>query len=314
MEQRKLIQHSHSSLTIALPKKWLDERKLKKSDSLFVQEEGNKIILSTEESIKLEKISIDVTDLDRTSVLLYIQSLYRFGYNEIEIKFKKPTTIHYRKGQKTTYSSVIHEIVSRLVGAEIVEETENRGVIKYITQEANEDFRIVLRRIFLLLKDTSQNFLDGTKNNNHDLLSTIENKHDNINTFVSFCLRLLNKYGYPDVKKTSFYYHIIASMDKIMDILKYNARDALKYNKKFSKPSVEILERIHGSIVGYYELFYSFNLKKVDFLSKNRDAVKTLLAENLKTIPHWEIIYITKMIQILEIILDLTDFRLGLEQ
>ena len=32
----------------------------------------------------LEKISIDVSKLDRTSIVLYIQSLYRFGYNEIE--------------------------------------------------------------------------------------------------------------------------------------------------------------------------------------------------------------------------------------
>src|SRR3989338_4633091 len=130
MEQRKLIQHGPSSLTIALPIKWLKERGIKKGDSMHIGAEGNKLVLSTEEAIKLEKISIDVTNLDRTSILLYIQSLYRFGYNEIEVKFEKITTTHYRKDQQVTISSVIHEIANRLIGAEIIEESENRALIK----------------------------------------------------------------------------------------------------------------------------------------------------------------------------------------
>ena len=313
MDQRKLIQHGHSSLTIALPKKWLDGRKLKKGDHLFVEEEGNKVILTTTQPLKLRNISVDLSELDRTSALLYIQSLYRFGYDEIEVKFSKSTTKHYRRQKTVTYSSVVHEIVSRLVGAEVVEETENRILIKYITQDANEDFRIVLRRIFLLLKDTSQSFLDGVKSNNRDLISTIENKHDNINNFVNYCLRLLNKYGYPDVKKTSLYFHLIASIDKIVDVLKYNARDALNYNKKYHRETIVILEKIHHSIELYYNLFYQFDLKKVNELNKNRDEVKQLIEEKMKIIPHEELIHLAKMVQILEIILDLTDFRMGLE-
>jgi ribosomal protein S17E len=60
-------------------------------------------------------------------------------------------------------------------------------------------------------------------------------------------------------------------------------------------------------------LFYKFNLVTVDKLSENRDLVKNMFKDKLKTLPNEEIIYLTKMIQILEIILDLTDSRLGLE-
>ena len=313
MEQRKLIQHGPSSLTIALPIKWLKERGIKKGDSMYIGAEGNKLVLSTEEAIKLEKISIDVTNLDRTSILLYIQSLYRFGYNEIEVKFEKLTTTHYRKDQQVTISSVIHEIANRLIGAEIIEESENRALIKYITKEAEEDFKVVLRRAFLLLKDIANTFLNGIKNNDSNSIKTIEEKHDNINKFVSYCLRLLNKYGYPDVKKTSFYYHIIASIDKLVDILKYNARDILVYNKKFNKETIKILENIDKSILMYYELFYNFDIKLADKLSQNRDYVKNSIKAKIKKIPEEELIYLTNMKQILEILLDLTDFRMGLE-
>ncbi|PIZ52496.1 hypothetical protein COY27_00090 [Candidatus Woesearchaeota archaeon CG_4_10_14_0_2_um_filter_33_13] len=313
MEQRKLIQHGPSSLTLSLPSKWLKERKLTKGDSLFVEEEGNKLIVSTKESVKLDKISVDITELDRTSTMLYVQSLYRFGFNEMEFKFRKSTTVHYRKNQNVNFSTAIHKMVNRCIGAEVVEQHEDKVIVKSITKEAEEDFRIVLRRAFLLLKEVSFTYLEGVKNNNHSLIESVEEMHDNINKFVSYSLRLLNKYGYPDVRKTSFYCHIIASIDKIVDVIKYSARDALKYDQKFNKSSVEILEKIHVSILLYYELFYKFDFKKVNELSQNRDHIKSLIVENVKKMPTLELIYVNNMKQILEIILDLTDFRMGLE-
>ena len=313
MDQRKLIQHGKSSLTLALPIKWLKQRGLGKGDTLYVGVEGSKLIVSTKEPMKIEKISVDVTKLDRTSTLLYIQSLYRFGYNEIEIIFNSPTTIHYRKNKQVSFSSVIHLIVNRLVGAEIIEESKTRILIKSITKETGEDFKVILRRAFLLLKEASASLLEGIKNNDMNLISTIEDKHDNINKFVTYSLRLLNKYGYPDVKKTCFYHHVIASLDKLVDPMKYNARSILKYKKKFSKETIAVWEHVNKSIELYYDLFYKFSLKTVDELSKNRDYMKNLMVAKAKKIPHEELIYLTKMSQILEIILDLTDFRMGLE-
>ncbi|MBW2992003.1 hypothetical protein KY345_02180 [Candidatus Woesearchaeota archaeon] len=313
MEQRKLIQHGTSSLTLALPLKWLKERGLGKGDSLYVDIEGNKLILSTEESIKIEKISVDISRLDRTSIILYIQSLYRFGYNEIEVRFEEPTTVHYRKGKDISIFSSINKIVNRCVGAEIVEQSSNRIVIKTITKEARDDLMIILRRIFLLLNETAESLLEGIENSDYSKIATTEAKHDNISKFVSYCLRLLNKYGYPDIKKTYFYYHIIASIDKIADILKYNGRDVMNYKKKFNKETIKIWGMINESIRNYYNLFYKFDLSTVNKLSKNRDHIKNLVDENIKTIPKEELIYLTKMVQILETILDLTDFRMGLE-
>ncbi|MFH1506533.1 MAG: AbrB/MazE/SpoVT family DNA-binding domain-containing protein [archaeon] len=313
MEQRKLIQHGLSSLTVALPMKWLKERDLKKGDSVYVDIEGNQLILSTEESLKMEKISIDVTKLDRTSTLMYIMSLYRFGYNEIEVTFNKPNTPHYRTGKEVSYFEVINEIVNRCIGAEIIEQSDKRILIKYITKEAGEDFKVILRRVFLLINETAESLLEGIKNKDMTLIGTIDTKHDNINKFISYCLRLLNKYGYADVKKTSYFFHIIASLDKIVDVLKYNSRDILNYKKKFAPLTLEIWEDINKSIRWYYEFFYDFKLEKVNRINQNRDAIKNRLRENTERLPNEELMYLTKMVQILETILDLCDFRMGLE-
>ena len=313
MEQRKLIQHGASSLTTALPLKWLKQRNLKKGDTIYIEEEGNKLIVSTKEAKKMGKISVDVTKLDRTSTLLYVQSLYRFGYDEVEIKFNKPTTVHHRSGKYTSYSSIIHYIVSRCIGFEIIEQSENKITIKHIIKEEREDFKVILRRIFLLLIDAVDSLLNGIKKNDMNIVGTIEQKHDNINNFVSYCLRLLNKYGHPDVKQTCFYYHTIATIDKIMDIVKYNARDVLKLKKQFSKITLNIIEDINKSIRMYYDLFYKFDLAKVNQIEKNRYYVRNNLETKANKISPQELLYLTSMKQILEIILDLIEVRMGLE-
>ncbi len=313
MEQRKLMQHGASSLTIALPSKWIKNHSLKKGDTLYTEAEGNKVIFTTAKTKKLEKTTINITQLDRTSILLCIQSLYRFGYNEIEILFEKQTAIHYRRQKQISISSIIHEIVNRCVGAEVIEQTEKRILIKTITKDTEEDFTVILRRVFLLMNETADTLLNGIKKNDKIALATIEEMHDNINKFVNYCLRLLNKYGYPDVKKTCLYYHSIASIDKIIDILKYNARDLLKSNKPFHKESIHILEQITKSMRLYYQLFYQFNELTIHELSKKRDEIKLQIAKHQNHLPYEQLIFLTNMKQILEIILDLTEFRMGLE-
>ncbi|MBI2572242.1 hypothetical protein HYV86_00115 [Candidatus Woesearchaeota archaeon] len=314
MDQRKLIQHGLSSLTVALPSDWIKSHGLTKGNNVYVEKEGGSVIISTKQPIKHEKIKIDITKLDRTSALLYIMSLYRFGYNEIEIHFTKPSTAHYRKEIHVSYPGIVHEITNRLIGAEVVEHSEKSMLIKTLAKESDEDFRIILRRIFLLLIQTSEAFLEGIRKKDLALIEGIELMHDNVNKFVSYALRLLNKYGYPDVKKTCFYYHIIASIDKIMDVFKYNARDIVSQRQRFNPKSIEIFEQIHLSLRLYYELFYSFSLERVNQLSKNRDEVKRLIAKNAKLIPTTDLLLLVNQKSILEILLDLTDFRMGLEQ
>jgi len=313
MEARKLIQHGLSSMSVALPIKWIKTRGLKKGDNVFIKEEGNSLIINTDQGIELDKISIDVSDLDRTSVLLYIQSLYRFGYDEIQITFNKKTTTHYRLKKKTNISSIIHYTTNRLIGMEIIEQTENFVLIKNLIKETTGDFKNILRRIFLLLKETITSFVKAAQEHDLTTIKTVEEKHDNITKFVSYALRLLNKYGYPDIKKTYYYFHIIASLDKIADSIKYVARDILDYNHKLNDNTIEIFELTQNSLLLYYDLFYTFDKNKVDKLSHNRDFTKFKIKENIIKLPKHEIIFVMNLKQILEIILDLTDFRMGLE-
>jgi phosphate uptake regulator len=171
----------------------------------------------------------------------------------------------------------------------------------------------VLRRAFRLVNEAAESLLLGIRNQDMGLVESIEEYHDNINKFVNYCLRLLNKYGYPDVKKTSMYFHVIASLDKVVDVLKYNARAVLSYKKQFHKDTLLAWEGVNKSIKTFYDLFYNFDMASVDALSQNRDAVKNMVDKSAEKIPVRELILLTNMKQILELLLDLTEFRMGLE-
>src|SRR3989338_2463651 len=99
-----------------------------------------------------------------TLILYYIQNLYRMGYDEIKVVFNDPITKHLRKNEAVTVISVLHKEANRLIGYEIIQQRDNFVVIKDISTTSIKEFDNVLRRIFLLLSDTSSDLFQGAKN------------------------------------------------------------------------------------------------------------------------------------------------------
>jgi len=315
--KRRVIQIANSTQLISLPRKWSVKYGVKKGDELEIEEQGNKLLIGTDKGVDLEKVEIDVTGLDRSSIMYYVRSVYRMGYDEIKVNFSNPTTIHYRLNEKKSIISVIHAEVNRLVGVEIVQQKENFCIIKDLSPNPPlTEFDNILRRIFLLTTDALKDFVEGMVGNNILLVKTFEEKHDTITKFVSYCLRLLNKRGYPQPRKTSYLYHIIASLDRLVDVFKYSARYFIKYKPKLSKETINITVQIEKSIKIYSEFFYKFDLSKVVALYKNREDVlnsieKLSLRSKLTT--EKELLLLNDMEHALEILVDLTEARMGLE-
>lgn len=311
--ERKLIKHGASSLTLTLPNNWLKERGLKKGDSLNINIQGNNLIIGSGKGINLEKANVDVTGLDRTSIVLIVQSLYRYGYKTIEIHSKDSEVVHFRKEEYRNLSSVMYEAVNRLIGAEITQSSLHNYTIQYIPEESDKNFIIILRRIFRLLSEMIETLVSGLEKNDKAVLESIEFQQINTIKFINYCLRTLNIYGYPDVKKTCFYYYTIASISKLHNFIVNCSRNVLRLNLKLNKKSIESIKRVNHSFKLFYELFYNYDYKKIYELDKNRDELKHEFFKIYKTLPKDDIFVVSSLIQIVEIILDLMEVRIGLE-
>jgi phosphate uptake regulator len=298
---------------VSLPSKWVRKYEAKKGDELEVTEDQNILLISTDSRPRVEEVEIDITGLDRTSIMYVIRSLYRLGYDTVKVHFRQPLVRYQRTNKDINTLSVIHTEVNRLIGYEIIQEKEGLCVIKDLQETSAKDFDQVLRRLFMLLDDAGKDFITGVKNNDLVLLETIEEKHDTITKFVSYCLRLLNKRGHQVLRKTAYYHNIIASIDRITDIIKYAARDLRSYDKKLRPEVIRILEGTMADIAKYHELFYKYENKKIVDINSSRYSLEKDLRNMTPTVKPTEIIVATNVFHILEILLDLIEARTALE-
>ncbi|MBW2970322.1 AbrB/MazE/SpoVT family DNA-binding domain-containing protein [Candidatus Woesearchaeota archaeon] len=310
--RRKVIQIADSTQLVSLPRKWCVERGIKKGDELEVQLAGNKIMIATDHDLKTERVEVDVSSLDRTSIIYLIRGLYKKGYDDIKIICKKSITHHYKLKKDISVSSVIHQEVSRCPGLEIVEEKDGYCTLKVISNADPKELDNILRRTFILISDTCNDLIAASKTNDRVLFSSIEEKHDNVTRFINHSLRLINK-RQEDSNNTYFLYHIIATMDKIIDILKDSGRNMLEYNKKLKPESSEILEQIHQAYGMFYELFYKFDLQKVHKINEMKEKIYRELIEKTKNVPKEEVLLLYNMYQSLETYRTLAEARMSME-
>ncbi len=259
--KRKVNLVGQNTLTVSLPKKWVEKYNIKKGDELEVVENGDKITIGTEKISQNNSVELDINNLDPL-IPRYICCLYRKGIDEIKVVFNNPELIE--SAQKT--------MGKEAVGYEITEQGKNHCVIKHVSGEL-EDFEPVLRRTFLLLISMADESLNSIKKNEFDNLKNIAFLEEANNRFTTTCRRFLNKQGYKDTGKIGPLYYIIEEMEKIADEYKYLCHYLYKFRGKkikIDKTTLEIYEETNEMLKKFYELFYKYEKDKLVHIGKQR--------------------------------------------
>lgn len=309
--KRRVIQIGNSTQLISLPRKWAQQRGIKKGDELDIEEKGAALIVSTGATGASTSITLNIDKMDVSSILHCVQGAYKSGYDEIILQFAAQEVMDYKLGKKVHTLEAIRAVIPRLIGAEIISQKTSSVVIRDISHTSVQEFENVLRRIFLLVTDMSRDILNVELS--PATVSTIQDQHNTVTKFVSFCLRLLNKRGSADGRKDSALFHTIASLDKITDVLKYTARDITALEKKPSPLMYQLLQKIYKSLHLYYDLYYKYQSSTVIELSKNRREVQNALAQTLSKVSPQEAHIISRNTTILDLLLDLTEWRMVME-
>ncbi|MFH2028692.1 MAG: AbrB/MazE/SpoVT family DNA-binding domain-containing protein [Nanoarchaeota archaeon] len=312
--KRKVIQIADSTQLVSLPRKWAVRYGVKKGDELDVIEQGNRIIIGTEgKGEREDKIELNITELDKDSVIFLIRGLYVKGYDEITLTFDRPLTTHHRVDKKVRFTWVIHNEARRSTGLEIISEKTNTITLKRISQSSIKEFDGVLRRVFMLTIDAAKDLYLGCKEGDFDLVKSLEEKHDNITRFVFYNLRLLNTMSHMNYRDTPSLFHITSSLDIVVDILRNAARDIADNKIKPSKAGIEILGQIYKSMELYYNLYYDFSFKKCEQFSEMRDKILNEIKDLRSKLTKEDIYLSTATEHCLEILRYLFSARISLQ-
>ena len=311
--KRRVIQIANSTQLVSLPIQWARKLNIKKGDELDVSPDGNKLIVSVDQQPVSKNINLDITGLDSTSILHVIRALYRKGYDQIDLSFKNPFAMHFRKAEKEKVNEIIFKEVSHLTGLEIIRQTDTFCSLRCISEATPKEFETIMRRIFLLLQDLYGEFVQAISKNDLVSLETVEQKHYTISKSISYCIHLLNKYGHPDHTKITFLHHILATMDRITDFVKYSARDILSHQKDLKPETKQMITRIAKSLELYNKFFFEYSPELMSKMNENRDNCKRDMEKLSGKIPYPELHILHKMEQTLDLFLDIEQARVSIE-
>ncbi len=307
--KRKVIQIANSTQLISLPHKWAQKHKIKKGDELEITEAPGKLTITPNLVMPSEQVEVDVTGLDRTSILLLVRGLYKRGYEEIRVICNNTVVPHYRTQEQRSFLSVIHTEVNRLPGVEVIEQKDNHCVIKAISEPTLKDIDTVMRRIIMLINDAANDVIVACKTQDRVLLETIEEKHDTISKFTSFISRLLNA---QDSEEHLFLLSIVCLLDKVMDFIKNTSRIALDYGKKIKPETAELMELTYETFQIYQKIHFKIDTSLVTKMSKLKEEVQDSLIQISKIVPKEDILIASTFQSALECYRGIVELRLAM--
>ena len=310
--KRKIIKQGHKTLTITLPRKWCERCGIEAGDEVDLMEAGSSLLLNCEKETDPNKAEINVTGLDRISIAFYIRSMYRRGFDEITVKFDKPITRYYRGDKEVSVISAISHEVNRLIGVEIIDQKSNKVVIRDISADSFKDFDNLLRKVFLLIKESFDVLYTGLEQKRASLGEEVQANHDTATKFISYCLRLLNKRGHEDYKNTASYYSIILLLDMITDQVKYAARMMEGYSRKPHKDTIDMVGNLRKTFELFYQMYYNPDLDRYSHLGVMRDTILRKMERNLERLPVREMMLVRDLSQMLHLIREAAAVRMGM--
>jgi phosphate uptake regulator len=309
---RRLVKHGPSTLIVSVPASWVKKMDLQAGRDVHIEEDQNSLILSVDGNKRKDSTVVDITRLDRTSVIYLMHALYREGFAHITLTFDKPETIHFRTQKKISYSKLIHSFINRFIGFEIAKETKKRIEITQVSYIDKDEIDTIVNRTFILLEDMIKVFCTGVTKHHKDDLSNIEDKHDSITRLISYLLRAIMRGDYSDKSKSYAMSHTLASVDKIIDVLKYVAREKMNDKKKISRQLIPLVDLFQSSFVGYVKLMRKFDHALVRDISEKRDEFKRQLTAIQESLSVSDVRLASALSQALELLYDLIEWRMHL--
>ena len=292
--KRKIIRQGKSTLTVSLPSKFVKKYGIEGGTEIEIEEREGELLLNPQKKSHGLSIEIDITDFTMSLFWRCINALYVKGADEI--------IIHYQGNEQLRW---IHKTQNELIGFAVTKETEHTCILKEVSVTKELEFDNMLRQLFFILKTMSRDTLQGLSENSTELLTSINYREEDLNKNVRYCLRILNKTGYKDFRKTMPIYNIIILLENLGDSLRCIAKE-INPKTKLEKVYFEIFQDIDQEIEEFYFLFFKKDIELTKKLYKKNKQIWAK-AKEIKTRTREETLLIGELRKIIDIFSELVE-------
>jgi len=251
--RRKIIKQGAATLTLSLPAKWTKKFNLKAGDEIEVEEHGSQLLLNQKKAPERKEMTLEITEANKHDIQPILSHLYRMGFDSIVLKNVSP-------GLANVITNITKDY---LLGFEVTERDGKQCKITNISEPTEEKYPVLLRRIFLIIKETQHLVKQSFKNGDYQQIKDIEDLRKQGDKFIFFCLRIVTREKGPlldwellkfllQIEHAYHYLYIYASEHK------------LKSNQRVN----ELLDALEKYFQLYYEAFYQRDIAAINKITK----------------------------------------------
>ena len=238
-------------MMVSLPSTWIKDQRLKKGDEVEISEADNALKITSKKGELALKKEVKIPSLQEYKNRL-IDVPYMQGYDEIIVHFEDAAVME----------KIIKE-TERLLGVEVVNQTETSCTIKNVAEALEKEFETILRRLFLLVKSMADDSLEAAKNKDCQRLKNVGDLEKMCHKYALFCMRIINKYGYKDPKKAHFVFYTAYALEQISDHYEDICLHIIENKEKIDPKTMAFFKDIVLITNLYYQAFYKKEWKTV---------------------------------------------------
>jgi phosphate uptake regulator len=309
---RRLVRHGPSTLIVSLPADWVRRKGLKEKDEVEVTEDENQLLVSLKGNKKKDETIVDITDLDRTSVLVTLTAIYRAGFSKATLIFRKQNTTYLRTSEPIQFSKIIHGHMQNFIGFEISKESQDRIEITQVSHIDKEEIGTMINRTLILLKDFTSSFCLALEKHDQEEMSKIPDKRATVTKMLNYLLRAVKRGDYSEKDSSQCLSHTLANIDRLVIMIKCLARDEFPSMKPMSKKTHHLIHLFEECITNYIKLFRKYDDALLVRLTNDRENFRRDVPKLAKTLPAHDLRMLTFMGQGLDLVHDLVEWRIHL--
>ncbi len=293
MDYRKIIKFGHNAYVVSMPAKWLKRNKVEKGDTLFLEEVGNQIILSTQKESKQEDQveTIDVKEKD-TNATISRKLISSYENNA--------TTIIFSSNYVSKKAKMISDLVKLFTALEIIEHTKNRIVCKTYIDTTTIDIVSFIRRMDNGIKSIMKDLVEQLNKPQElkQFREDITEREKSIDKITRLLRRVIKERLYKQQQKQESaltllrYWQAIVYIEELGDMLEEISCAPIEtFSKKetgqaqcFLQQALELFEKI-------MPVFYQQESTKAHALADTIKKIRTEMEEKLKKEEHTIILH-----------------------
>ncbi|NYT02442.1 MAG: AbrB/MazE/SpoVT family DNA-binding domain-containing protein [Methanosarcinales archaeon] len=172
METRKVQRTGKSTFIVSLPKSWATKNGIQAGSIIYIDQSDNgAIILTPDRSDRDLNLILDIGDKSGEPLIRDLIGCYVSGYRTVEVVSSRMSSVQKKD---------VHQIVQKLIGPEILEETGNKIIIHDLLSSDELQAERALRRIRTMVKSMIQDSINALVEGDREIAMDVLQRDDDV--------------------------------------------------------------------------------------------------------------------------------------